>query len=108
MSVNAFTPMGNTVAFTAFTTAPTPVQATSASAAATQYLVQNSGNAVVFLGVGATSATANSNAATVTSTGASIPLLPTTVQVLTFNANAYFTGVASANCGVYITPGDGI
>ena len=108
MSVNAFTPMGNTVAFTAFTTAPTPVLATAPTGAATQYLVQNSGNAVVFLGVGPTAANATSNAATVTATGKSIPLLPTTVQVLTFNAESYFTGVAASNCAVYITPGDGI
>ena len=108
MSVNAFTPMGNTVVFTAFTSAPTAVQAVSTTGAATQYLVQNSGNAIVFLGVGPTAANASSNAATITTTGKSIPLLPTTVQVLTFNADAYFTGVASANCGVYITPGDGL
>jgi hypothetical protein len=108
MSSNAFTPFGNTVAFIASTAAPTPVQASTVGGSGNQYLIQNAGTATVFLGVGSTAALANAAAATVTSTGQSIPILPSTVQVLTFNTQAYFTGVASANSTVYITPGDGI
>jgi hypothetical protein len=107
-SSNAFTPFGNTVAFIASTAAPTPVQASTVGGSGNQYLIQNAGTATVFLGVGSTAALANAAAATVTSTGPSIPILPSTVQVLTFNTQAYFTGVASANSTVYITPGDGI
>jgi hypothetical protein len=106
-SSNAFTPFGNTVAFIASTSAPTPVQATTVGGSGTQYLIQNTGNAVVFLGVGSTAALANAAAATVTSTGPSIPLSPYTNQVFTFNTQSFFTGVASANSTVYITPGDG-
>jgi hypothetical protein len=36
-------------------------------------------------------------------------LLPGTDEILTFNANSYFTGVTSANTAViYITAGDGM
>ena len=108
MSYNPFAQMGNTVVFTAAGTAPTPVQATSSTGAASQYLVQNTGTAVVFLGVGSSAANATANAATVSSTGQAIPLLPSTLQVLTFYPNAYFTGVSTASGAVYITPGDGV
>ena len=106
-SSNAFTPFGNTVAFIASTSAPTPVQASTVGGAGNQYLIQNSGTATVFLGVGSTAALANAAAATVTATGPSIPLLAGTTQVFTFNTQSYFTGVASANSTVYITCGDG-
>jgi hypothetical protein len=108
MSSNAFTPFGNTVAFIASTAAPTPVQASTVGGSGNQFLIQNAGIATVCLGGGSTAALANAAAATVTSTGPSIPLLPSTSQVFTFNTQAYFTGVASANSTVYITPGDGI
>jgi hypothetical protein len=35
-------------------------------------------------------------------------LLPSTTQVFSFVPGAYFTGTASSNSTVYITPGDGI
>jgi len=108
MSSNAFTPFGNTVAFIASTSAPTPVQASTVGGSGNQFLIQNAGVATVFLGVGSTSALANAAAANVTTTGASIPLLPSTSQVFTFNTQSYFTGVAASNSTVYITPGDGI
>lgn len=109
MSVSApFTPLGNTVTFTAATTAPTAVQAPGYGLGPNQYRIINSGSVVVFLGVGTSAANASSNAVAVTSTQPSYPLLPGTDEVLTFAPNAYFTGVtASGTSVVYITPGDG-
>lgn len=107
MGIMAFSPMGNTVVFTAASSAPTPVQAASSTTAANQYLVQNSGSVIVYLGVGNTAANATANSATVTTTGAAIPLLPYTTQIFSFVPGAYFTGTANANSAVYITAGDG-
>jgi hypothetical protein len=72
-----------------------------------QYRILNAGLVTVFLGVGSTSAFATDNAATVTSSGGSIPLLAGTDEIITFQPNAYFTGVSSSSAVVYITPGDG-
>jgi hypothetical protein len=109
MSTNAFTPLGNTIVFTANTSAPTPVQALSNTLGGNQYRIINGGNVTVFLGLGNTSTNATSNAVVITSTGGSIPLLPGTDEILTFVPNAYFTGITSANTAVvYITPGDGM
>ena len=107
MGIMAFSPMGNTVVFTAASSAPTPVQAASSTTAANQYLVQNSGAFIVMLGVGSTAALATTNSANVTSTGLAIPLLPYTTQVFSFIPGAYFTGYCAATSQVYITPGDG-
>jgi hypothetical protein len=109
MSTNAFTPLGNTIVFTAATSAPTPVQAISNTLGGNQYRIINSGNVVVFLGLGTTSTNATTNTAVISTTGQSIPLLPGTDEILTFVPNAYFTGItATANASVYITPGDGL
>lgn len=109
MGINAFTKMGNTVVFTADTTAPTPVQAVSTSLGGNQYRIINNGNVVVFLGYGATSADAANNALVVSSSQAAFPLLPGTDEILTFVPNAYFTGITSSGtASVYITPGDGL
>ena len=110
MSVNAaFTKSGNTVAFIAAASAPTPVQAVSTTLGGNQYRIINAGSVTVFLGYGSSSANATSNAAVVTSTGGSFPLLAGTDEILTFAPNAYFTGVTSSgNATVYITPGDGM
>jgi hypothetical protein len=106
--INApFTPSGNTVTFTANTSAATPVQALSTTLGGNQYRVINAGSNTVFMGVGGTAAAATANAATVVSSGASIPLLAGTDEILTFAPNSYFTGVAASSCVVYITPGDG-
>jgi len=109
MSVNSpFTPSGNTVVFTAATSAPSAIQAISSTLGGNQYRVINSGNVVVFLGLGNTSTNATSNATIITTTGSSIPLLPGTDEILTFVPNAYFTGITSSStANVYITPGDG-
>ena len=109
MSVSApFCPSGNTVVFTAATSAPTPVQALSTTLGGNQYRVVNAGAVVVFMGVGTTSANASSNAVVVSSTQAAIPLLAGTDEIITFPPNAWFTGItASGTANVYITPGDG-
>ena len=109
MSVSApFSPSGNTVTFTATASAPTPVQAVSSTLGGNQYRVINSGNVLVFLGIGVTASQASNSAAAITSTGNAIPILAGTDEILTFTPNAYFTGVsASSTAVVYITPGDG-
>ena len=109
MSTNAFTPLGNTVVFTAASSAPTPVQALSNTLGGNQYRIINSGNVVVFLGLGNTSTNATTNTAVISTTGQSVPLLPGTDEILTFVPNAYFTGITSTSTAViYVTPGDGM
>ena len=109
MGTQAFQKMGNTVAFTAATTAPTAVQAVSTTLGGNQYRIINAGLVTVFLGYGTTAAEANNNAAVVSTTGPSIPLLPGTDEILTFLPNAYFSGVTSSSTAtVYITAGDGM
>lgn len=108
MGINAFTPAGNTVVFTANVAAPTPVQAVSTTLGGNQYLITNAGNATVFLGWGNTSAQASNFSGSISSTGNSIPLLSSTTQVLSFVPNAFFTGNAVNACTVYVTPGDGV
>ena len=108
MGVMAFTPMGNTVTFLASTTAPTPVQALSTTLGGTQYRVHNTGNVVVYLGIGATAAAAT-NAANTSINGQTITMVPNSVEVFTFNVNQYFTGItASGTSQVYVTAGDGL
>jgi len=109
MGTQAFTKLGNTVAFIAASTAPTPVQATSTTLGGNQYRIINAGTVTVFLGYGANSAAANAAAAVVSTSGEALPLLPGTDEILTFVPNAYFTGITSANtAAIYITPGDGL
>ena len=109
MAVNApFTPSGNTVTFTAATTAPAAVQAVSTTLGGNQYRILNAGSVVAFLGIGTTAAAANAAAVAVTSSGSAIPLLAGTDEVITFAPNTYFTAVtASSSAVIYITPGDG-
>ena len=109
MGINAFTKAGNTITFLAATSSPAPVQCVSSTLGGNQYRIINSGSVTVFLGYGDSSANAASNAAVVTSTSGAFPLLAGTDEILTFTANAYFTGVtSSSNATVYITPGDGM
>lgn len=109
MGLNAFTKTGNTVAFTANTSAPAPVQCVSTTLGGNQYRVINAGTVIVFLGYGMTSAEASNNAVAVTSSQTSFPLLPNTDEILTFVPNAYFTGITgSGSATIYITPGDGL
>ena len=107
MTTQAFNQQGNTQTLTAATSAPSPVQVTSTTDAANQYRVINAGTALVFLGVGTTSALATTNATT-TLPARAIPLLPGTDEILTFTPDAYFTGITSSGTSVvYITPGTG-
>lgn len=109
MGINAFTKTGNTVTFTAATTAPTAVQAVSSTLGGNQYRVINAGTVMVFLGYGDTAAAANSAATTVTSSQNAFPILPNTDEILSFQPNAYFTGITTSGTAVvYITPGDGL
>jgi len=108
MGINAFTKTGNTVTFTAFTSAPTPIQAVSSTLGGNQYRIINAGTTVVFLGCGDTAANATATSANVTTTGNAFPLLGGTDEILTFVPNAYFTGTSTANATIYITPGDGV
>ena len=109
MGINAFTKTGNTVTFTASTTAPTPVQCSSTTLGGNQYRVINAGTGIVFLGYGMTADAANAAATLVTSSQEAFPLLPNTDEILTFVPNAYFTGITSSgNAVVYVTPGDGL
>ena len=109
MSTNAFTRTGNTVVFTAATSAPSPVQALSTTLGGNQYRIINSGSVTVFLGYGVASGDATNNAVVVTSTGPAYPLLAGTDEILSFVPNAYFTGITgSSTAAVYITPGDGM
>jgi hypothetical protein len=109
MAVSApFTPSGNTVTFTAATSAPTPVQAVSTTLGGNQYRVLNAGSVTAFLGVGSTSAQAAASATVVTTTANCIPILAGTDEILSFPPNAYFTAITgSSTAVVYITPGDG-
>ena len=109
MGLNAFTKTGNTITFTADVTAPTPVQALSTTLGGNQYRIINNGTVTVFLGYGSTSTNATGNAVVVTSSQNSLPLLPSTDEILTFVPNAYFTGITSSGTAtIYITPGDGL
>jgi hypothetical protein len=110
MGIQAFTPMGNTITFTATASSPTTsVQAASTTLGGNQYRIINSGNVTVFMGYGQANASAVANAVLVTSTQSSIPLLSGTDEILTFTPNAYFAGITSSgNAVIYITPGDGV
>lgn len=109
MSIQAFTPSGNTITFTANVVAATPVQCVSSTLGGNQYRIINAGTVTVFLGYGDTSGNATNKAAVISGTGNSLPLLAGTDEILSFVPNAYFTGVTSAgNATIYVTPGDGM
>jgi hypothetical protein len=109
MGINAFTKTGNTVVFTAASTAPTAVQCSSSTLGGNQYRIINAGTVTVFLGYGTSASDASNNAVVVSSSGSSFPLLAGTDEILTFVPNSYFTGVTSSSTAtVYVTPGDGM
>lgn len=108
MGTQAFTPMGNTVTFTAATTSPAPVQAVSSTLGANQYRVHNSGAVVIALGFGTTSAEATASANTSVN-GKTITMVPGSIEVFSLPGNAFFTGqTATSTAVVYISPGDGV
>jgi hypothetical protein len=110
----AFAPQGETAVVAAAVVAPAGVQAgvyEKFDAQATgQYRVVNSGSVTVFLGVGVSAAEATANAVAPVSGNPSpaIPIAPGAVEILRFNKDAYFSGLATSATTVYITPGQGI
>jgi hypothetical protein len=117
MSTNsqiAFAPLGNTVVVPAANVAPTGVQALVDARfdgqGTGQYRLVNSGANTVFLGIGSTAAiaTANAVAPTAGSPTAAIVLLPGAIEILRFQRESFFSGLASASTTVYITPDQGI
>jgi hypothetical protein len=110
----AFNPLGDTITFTAASSAPTgvqaPVYAKFSGENAGQYCLVNTGNQTVFIGTGSTAALAQAAAVEPTSgnPASSIPLPPNAVYVLNFNKESYFSGVCSVDTEVYVTPGQGL
>jgi len=117
MSTNsqiAFTPLGKTIAVAAASTAPTGVQAPVSEKFnpqnAGQYRFVNAGTNTVFLGTGPTAALAQAaSVAPVAGTPSdAIVLLPGAIEVLRFNKDTFFSGLAAAANTVYVTPGQGL
>ena len=110
----AFTPLGETVALAAAAVAPAGIQAPVFAKFdpqnAGQYRFVNAGLVTVFLGTGPTAALAQAAAvAPVAGTPSdAIVLVPGAVEILRFNIDTYFSGLASSATTVYITPGQGL
>ena len=117
MSTNsqiAFTPLGNPVVVAAAGTATTGVQAPVFEKFnpqnAGQYRFVNAGTNTVFLGTGPTAALAQAaSVAPVAGTPSdAVVLVPGAVEVLRFNKDTFFSGLASGATTIYVTPGQGI
>jgi hypothetical protein len=110
----AFNPLGKTVVVPAAGIASTAVQAPVLAKYnpqnTGQYRFVNAGTTTVFLGTGASAALAQAAAvAPVAGTPSdAIVLVPGAVEILRFNIDTYFSGLASSATTVYITPGQGI
>ena len=110
----AFNPQGKTVVVAAAGTAPTgvqvPVYEKFNPQATGQYRIVNAGTNTVFLGTGPTAALAQAAAvAPVAGTPSdALVLLPGAIEVLRFNKDTFFSGLAAAANTVYITQGEGI
>jgi hypothetical protein len=111
----AFAPLGETVVVAADAAAPTGVQAPvhtrlDGQAVGQYRLINASAVNTVFLGFGSTAALAQTNAvAPIGGTPSSaIVLLPGSVEILRFNTNTFFSGLAAAASTVYIVQGEGI
>lgn len=111
----AFNPQGKTVVIAAAGTAPTgvqvPVYEKFNPQATGQYRIVNASTTnTVFLGTGSTAALAQAAAvAPVAGTPSdAIVLLPGAIEVLRFNIDTFFSGLASSATTVYITPGQGL
>jgi hypothetical protein len=109
-----FAPLGETIAFTANSTAPDGVTALVATpnlqSAVGHYRVINAGTVIVHLGVGNSAATAKANAEAAASGNPApgVPILPGAVEILRFNTEAFFSGIAASAQTIYITPGQGM
>jgi len=117
MSTNsqiAFVPLGQTVAIAAAGTVPAGVQAPVYEKFSPQntgqYRFVNVGSNTVFLGTGSTAALAQAAAvAPVAGTPSdAIVLVPGAVEILRFNKDTFFSGLASGATTVYVTPGQGL
>lgn len=110
----AFNPQGKTVVVAAAGTASTGVQAPVYEKFnpqnAGQYRFVNAGTNTVFIGTGPTAALAEAAAvAPVAGTPSdAIALLPGAVEVIRFNKDTFFSGLAAAATTVYVTPGEGL
>ena len=110
----AFTPLGETAVVAAAAVAPTGIQALVFPKfdpqSTGQYRFINAGTSTVFLGAGPSAAEAAANAVAPVAGNPSpaIVLVPGAVEILRFNPNTYFSGLAAAATTVYITPGQGI
>ena len=117
MSTNsqiAFNPQGETIVVAAAGVAPAGVQAPVYEKFnpqnAGQYRFVNAGTNTVFLGTGASAAEATANAVAPVAGNPSpaVVLLPGAVEILRFNKDTYFSGLAAAATTVYVTPGQGL
>jgi len=110
----AFSPLGKTVVVAAAGTAPAGVQAPVSEKFnpqnAGQYRFVNAGSNTVFLGTGASAAEATANAVAPVAGNPSpaVVLVPGAVEILRFNKDTYFSGLASGATTVYVTPGQGL
>jgi hypothetical protein len=117
MSTNsqiAFSPLGETIVVAADATAlagiQAPVSARFYPQNAGQYRFVNAGTNTVFLGTGASAAEATANAVAPIAGNPSpaVVLLPGAVEIIRFNKDTFFSGLAAAATTVYVTPGQGI
>lgn len=110
----AFSPLGETIVVAAAAVAPAGIQATVYQKFdpqnAGQYRFVNAGTNAVFIGTGASAAEATANAVAPVAGNPSpaVVLLPGAVEILRFNKDTFFSGLAAAATTVYITPGQGI
>jgi hypothetical protein len=110
----AFTPLGKTIVVAATTSAPTGIQAPVYPKFdpqnAGQYRFINAGTTTVFLGtaMGAAEATAAAVAPVAGTPSDAIVLVPGAVEILRFNKDTYFSGLAASATTIYVTPGQGL
>ena len=106
--INPFLPSGPTVVLPAATPACAGVQVPGSPDG--QYRVYNAGTETVFLGYSkesAANAVANAVAPVAGVPSKGIPISPSSIEVLSFTKDAYFSGL-SVGATVYITPGKGL
>ncbi len=117
MSTNsqiAFSPLGETIVVAAAATAPIGIQAPVYQKFdpqnAGQFRFINAGTNTVFLGTGASAAEATANAVAPVAGNPSpaVVLVPGAVEILRFNKDTFFSGLAAAANTVYVTPGQGL
>ena len=109
-----FNPQGETVVVAADAVAPAGVQAPVYDKfnpqATGQYRFVNAGSNTVFLGTGPTAALAQAAAVAPVAGVPSdaIVLVPGAVEIIRFNKDTFFSGLASGATTIYLTPGEGL